>query len=291
MIAKSGYWRHTERGTMRGQLLDSSLRWAARPNGADSPEIGRSQSGPIVVENPAGAGPFVIVCDHASNRIPDDCKKFGFDPEALKTHIAWDPGALGVARHLMRSLDAPLIWPDVSRLVIDCNRPPHSATLIVTESEGRPVPANRGLSDDERARRLSQIHAPYHDAIDACLDQRANRGITVVAIHSFTPVYRGTARPWHIGILFDDDRRVADRLLGGLQNDPDLTVGANEPYSPADEVYYTVARHARPRSLPATMIEIRNDEIGDEAGERRWADRLTPLLAPTPAPTRFESCI
>lgn len=245
----------------------------------------------VVVENPDAAGQFVVVCDHASNRIPDDYKRFGFDPEALKTHIAWDRGALGVARHLMRSLDAPLIWPDVSRLVIDCNRPPDSATLIVTESEGRPVPANHGLSDDERCRRLAYIHAAYHDAIDACLNERADQEITIVAIHSFTPIYLGKSRPWQIGIVFADDRRVADRLLQGLKGDSNLTVGANEPYSPADEVYYTVARHARPRGLPAAMIEIRNDEIGDEAGEQRWADRLTSLFAKAPASVRFESCM
>ncbi|MGK2923051.1 MAG: N-formylglutamate amidohydrolase [Methyloceanibacter sp.] len=243
------------------------------------------------MENPDAAGQFVVVCDHASNRIPDDYKRFGFDPEALKTHIAWDRGALGVARHLMRSLDAPLIWPDVSRLVIDCNRPPDSATLIVTESEGRPVPANHGLSDDERCRRLAYIHAAYHDAIDACLNERADQEITIVAIHSFTPIYLGKSRPWQIGIVFADDRRVADRLLQGLKGDSNLTVGANEPYSPADEVYYTVARHARPRGLPAAMIEIRNDEIGDEAGEQRWADRLTSLFAKAPASVRFESCM
>ncbi len=245
----------------------------------------------VVVENPGGAGQFVVVCDHASNRIPDDYKTFGFDPEALKTHIAWDPGALGVARHLMRSLDAPLIWPDVSRLVIDCNRPPDSATLIVTESEGRPVPANQGLSDDERRRRLAYVHGSYHDAIDACLTERADQEIIIVAIHSFTPIYLGELRPWQVGIVFDDDRRVADRLLEGLKGDAKLTVGANEPYSPADEVYYTVARHARPRGLPAAMIEIRNDEIGDEEGAQRWAERLTSLLAKAPDSIRFESCM
>ncbi|HUU24655.1 MAG TPA: N-formylglutamate amidohydrolase [Methyloceanibacter sp.] len=233
----------------------------------------------------------MIVCDHASNHIPYDYKQFGFDRTALKTHIAWDPGALGVARHLMRSLDAPLIWPDVSRLVIDCNRPPDSGTLIVTESEGRPLRANHGLSNDERARRLAYIHMAYHDAIDACLNERADREIAIVAIHSFTPVYLGKPRPWQIGIVFDDERRLADRLLNGLQSDSNLTVGVNEPYAPADEVYYTVARHARPRGLPAAMIEIRNDEIGDETRERRWADRLTSILAEEPAISRFESCM
>ena len=100
----------------------------------------------------------------------------------------------------------------------------------------------------------------------------------LIAIHSYTPVFLGKARPWQVGIVFDDDRRLADHLISGLETDPALTVGINEPYSPADNVYYTVARHARPRNLPAAMIEIRNDEIGEEAGQRRWAARLAALL-------------
>ena len=127
-------------------------------------DSGRS---PVVAENPEGTGPFVIVCDHASNRIPEDYKSFGFADDALATHIAWDPGALAVARRLSAALDAPLLWPDVSRLVIDCNRAPDASSLIVTESEGRKVEANRALSEAERARRLDRIHTPYHAAIDA----------------------------------------------------------------------------------------------------------------------------
>lgn len=235
---------------------------------------------PVVVENPDGVGPAVIVCDHASNRIPDDCRQFGFAEDALQTHIAWDPGALAAARLLSADLDAPLIWPDVSRLVIDCNRAADVASLIVTESEGRPVAANVGLSASERARRLDTIHGAYHAVIEACLAQRRALHLPtmLIAIHSYTPVFLGKARPWQVGIVFDDDRRLADHLISGLEADPELTVGINEPYSPADNVYYTVARHARPRDLPAAMIEIRNDEIGDEAGQRDWADRLAKIL-------------
>ena len=245
---------------------------------------------PVVVENPEGAGPLVIVCDHASNRMPEDYPSFGFVEDALNTHIAWDPGALQVARRLSARSDAPLFWPDVSRLVIDCNRAPDASSLIVAESEGRKVEANRAVSDEERARRLAHIHAPYHAAIEACLDRRAvaKRPTALVAIHSFTPVYFGKARPWQVGIVFDDDRRLADLLIRGLDADPALTVGINEPYSPADQVYYTVARHSRARGLPAAMIEIRNDEIGDEAGQRSWADRVANILfAATPG--LFES--
>jgi predicted N-formylglutamate amidohydrolase len=235
---------------------------------------------PVVVENPEGVGSFVILCDHASNRIPEDCQSFGFAADALRTHIAWDPGALGLARRLSKRLDAPLIWPDVSRLVIDCNRAPDASGLIVVESEGRAVEANRGASAAERARRLDRIHRLYHDAIDACLARREAAGspTALIAIHSFTPVYFGKSRPWQIGIVFGDDRRLADLLIHKLEADPALTVGINQPYSPADQVYYTVERHAGPRGLPAAMIEIRNDEIGDEEGQRGWADRLANIL-------------
>ena len=245
-------------------------------------DLGRSL---IVAENPQGRGPFVILCDHASNRIPDAFQSFGFAEDALQTHIAWDRGALSVARILSAKLDAPLFWPDASRLIIDCNRAPDASSLIVTESEGRPVPANRVLSKEERSRRLDHIHAPYHDEIDSCLDRRRadRRPTALIAIHSFTPVYFGKARPWQVGILFDDDRRLADLLIGGFESDPALTVGVNEPYSPADGVYYTLRRHAQPQGLPSVMIEIRNDEIGDEASQRSWAEQLADILfAATP---------
>jgi predicted N-formylglutamate amidohydrolase len=234
----------------------------------------------VVVENPDGSGPFVFVCDHASNRIPEEYQSFGFAEDALQTHIAWDPGALAVARFLSAKLDAPLFWPDVSRLVIDCNRAPDASSLIVAESEGRPVRANRAVSEAERSRRLARIHTPYHAAIEACLARRQALRLptALIAIHSFTPVYLGKPRPWQIGIVFGDDRRMSDLLIRGLQTEPALSVGINEPYSPADQVYYTVARHAGPLGLPAAMIEIRNDEIGDEVGQLSWADRLAKLL-------------
>lgn len=234
----------------------------------------------IVVENPEGSGPFAILCDHASNRIPQQFDSSAFDPAMLDLHIAWDPGALGVARHVSAALDAPLIWPDASRLLIDCNRALDATSLIVVETERGPIPANRGLSAEHRERRVTQIHAPYHATIDACLDRRAAaaRPTALVAVHSFTPVFFGQRRPWQIGIVFGEDRRLADLLIRDLQSDPALAVGINEPYSPADQVYYTVERHAGRGHLPAAMIEIRNDEIADEDGQRAWANRLANIL-------------
>jgi predicted N-formylglutamate amidohydrolase len=174
----------------------------------------------------------------------------------------------------------------VSRLIIDCNRPPDSASLIVVESEDRPVRANRNLRPEERLRRLESIHKPYHAAIDACLARRrdARFATALIAVHSFAPVYFGKVRPWQIGIVVGEDRRLSDLLLSKLRSDAKLTVGHNEPYSPADQVYYTIARHAGAHGVPATMIEIRNDEIADEAGRQRRADRLADiLLAAVPA--------
>ena len=190
---------------------------------------------PVVVENPDGAGAFVIVCDHASRRVPAEYGSLGVAPEILDTHIAWDPGALGVARRMSADLDAPLLWPDMSRLVIDCNRDPSAPDLIVTEGEGQPVPANRDVDAAERTRRLETIHAPYHAAIDACVAARLSAGLptSLIAIHSFTPVLHGRSRPWQIGIVFDSDQRLSAPVIRQLANDPALTVGINEPYAPA----------------------------------------------------------
>jgi predicted N-formylglutamate amidohydrolase len=235
---------------------------------------------PVVVENPDGTGPFVIVCDHASAHIPDRYRSLGLPEDALETHIAWDPGGLALARHLSHRLDAPLLWPDISRLVIDCNRSPDAPDLIVATSEGRPIPGNQAITDAERRSRLATYHAPYHAAIDGCLERRSAGGLTsaLVAVHSFTRTYLGESRPWEISVVFDDDRRVADMVLDALKRDPALTVGANQPYSPADRVYYTVNRHARPRGLPGVMIETRNDQIADQFGQRSWGERLAAIF-------------
>jgi len=235
--------------------------------------------GPEVIENPDGAGAFVIVCDHASNTVPP-AYDLGLPPGAINSHIAWDPGALPVARDLSERLDAPLLWPDISRLVIDCNRSAAAPDLVATEGEGQPVPGNRGLPDGEREKRLATIHAPYHAAIDATVDRRVAAGLatSLIAIHSFTQTWHGAPRPWQIGIVFDDDQRLSAPLIEMLAADPALTVGINEPYSPADRVYYTMARHGSERGLPAVMIEIRNDLIADEPGQREWAERLAGIF-------------
>ncbi len=235
---------------------------------------------PVAVENGAATGPFVILCDHAAKAIPPEYGSLGLGPEEREAHIAWDPGALAVSRHLARMLDAALVHCSVSRLVIDCNRSLDAPDLIAATSETTTIPGNVGLPDAERRRRIASVHAPYHAAVEKLIDARldAGRATSLVAVHSFTPVYRGVRRPWEIGIVFDRNRRLADPLIEGLKAEG-LVVGVNEPYSPADRVYYTLTRHAESRGLAAAMIEIRNDLIRTDDQAKAWGARLAALIA------------
>ncbi len=235
---------------------------------------------PVVLENTSGKSDFVILCDHASNRIPLPLLDLGLPGDALKAHIAWDPGALGVSKALSRMLDATLIYPTISRLVADCNRMLDAPDLVPEVSEATVIPGNAGLDDEARDRRVRMVHEPYHEMIDAVLEERSGQGRAsiLVAIHSYTPVYKGVARPWEIGILSDLDRRLADAMLADLRRDESLTVGDNEPYAPGDGVYFTLTRHGEARGLPCVMVEIRNDEIADPKAEEAWARRLATTL-------------
>lgn len=232
------------------------------------------------ITNRDGRSPVVLVCDHASNYIPEEFGALGLGAADLDRHIAWDPGALPVCRQIAATLDATLIESCVSRLVIDCNRPLDAPDLIPAVSETTVVPGNARVSPEGRARRIALAYAPYHAAIEEVVSDRLRQGreTSVVAIHSFTPVYKGAARPWHIGIVHDDDERMARPLIAALKAVGGIEVGINQPYSPADRVYFTLERHARSRGLPCVMIEIRNDEIAHEAGQRLWAERLAAFL-------------
>jgi predicted N-formylglutamate amidohydrolase len=238
----------------------------------------------VAVENATGTGAFVIVCDHASNRFPPEYGSLGLNPAEREAHIAWDPGALAISRHLSKLLDAPLVFSTVSRLVIDCNRDPAAPDSIVEKSvvSGIAIPGNRALQAEERRRRIAAVHAPYHAAIDELIDRRlaARVPTAVIAVHSFTPVLAGIERPWEASIIFDRHRALADTLIEGLSADG-FNVGVNEPYSPADRVYYTLSRHAEARGLACAMIEIRNDLVRSEREEREWAEKIAACLAGT----------
>lgn len=242
---------------------------------------GAVDDGAVRVVNPAGGSPFLLVCDHASNWLPAAYGTLGLPQEDMLRHIAWDPGALPVAEEMSARLDATLVAAGVSRLAIDCNRPLDAPDLIPPVSETTVIEANAGLSEAERAARIALSWQPFHETIEKIVEQRAaaGRSTFIVSIHSFTPVYKGVGRPWEIGILHDDDERLSAPLTEALTALGRYTVGDNQPYSPADRVYFTLERHARSRGLPCVMIEIRNDEIADPAGQHRWAELLARHLA------------
>ncbi|HLV82779.1 MAG TPA: N-formylglutamate amidohydrolase [Devosia sp.] len=241
----------------------------------------REEQKPVLVTNAQGPSPFVIVCDHASNRIPARYGDLGLTMTERASHIAWDPGALSVSRALGDLLDAPLVQSTVSRLVIDCNRDVDAPELIWTLSEATRIPANEALSPEERQYRIEHYHRPYHDAIEALLDDRRHAGqeSILICMHSFTPIYHGVARPWPIGLIHGVDTRFTQALRDALAaEDPALNIGWNEPYAALNGVTLTLERHGDGRGLDATMIELRNDEILEPAGVTLWSSRLARCL-------------
>jgi predicted N-formylglutamate amidohydrolase len=225
--------------------------------------------------------PFLLVCDHAGNRVPRRLGTLGVPDGERQRHIAWDIGAAGVVRRMAGPLGAFAILQTYSRLVIDCNRPPAVESAIPTVSEDTAIPGNLDLSTRDRARRLAEIFQPYHDRIAAELDRRQAARIptVLVAMHSFTPVYRAVARPWHVGLLYNRDDRLARPMMDLLNREGGLVVGDNQPYAVSDESDYTIPVHAERRGLPYGEIEIRQDLIADETGQAVWAERIARLLA------------
>lgn len=214
---------------------------------------------------------MLLVCDHASNRIPTILGDLGLSPQQLADHISWDPGAAQVARALSIQLDAPLILSGYSRLVIDCNRPLHSAQLIAENSAGIPIPGNHVLSEAQSIQRIRELFVPYHQAIDQLLDLRRQQLTALLSVHSFTPVLHGLKRPWHIGIAYRKDNRLAQPLFNSLRRRFELNVGYNQPYRIDDESDYTIPVHAEERSLPGAMVEIRQDRIASDDDIAYWS--------------------
>jgi predicted N-formylglutamate amidohydrolase len=259
----------------------------------DAVRLGEHPS--VAVVNATGKSPIVLVCDHASNRIPAEYGDLGLSPRQRLMHIAWDPGALGVAHELSALLDAPLIHSTVCRLVIDCNRDEDAVDLVPVVSERTEIVANIGISEAERRKRIADYHAPFHQAIEAVLDERKAASVeTILAtVHSFTPTYKDVWRPWEIGLIHGTDPTFTEALRDALiADDPSLNVGWNEPYSALNGVTYTLETHGDGRGLDATMMEIRHDEILEPEGVSLWAARLARCLerargafAPTPART------
>lgn len=233
---------------------------------------------PVEVVHPGGASRVLLVCDHASNRIPEALGTLGLAPGEIDTHIGWDIGAAAVARHLSRLLDATLVLSGYSRLVIDCNRPPAVAGSVPEVSGGIPIPANVGLPPEEREARRQTFFQPYHSTIESILEERARhprrQSPVLLSIHSFTPELFGQKRPWPISLLYGKDTRLAHAFLAFLRRDPTLLVGDNEPYRVTADTDFTIPTHGEARDILHTAFEIRQNGVADPAGQRAWAERI-----------------
>ncbi len=244
------------------------------------------ETGFVPVETVAGrldAG-VLIVCDHASNALPPGYGALGLPAAALERHIAWDIGAAALTRALAKRLEAPAVLSTFSRLLIDPNRGADDPTLVMRYSDGAVVPGNARADAAEIALRRERYWAPYRETITATVEAMLATGEppAVVAVHSFTPVWRGAQRRWKVGVLWDLDDRLPGPLLRALAAEPDLHVdgiGDNEPYD-GGLAGDTIDAVATARGLANALIEVRQDLIADDAGAEAWADRLARLLAP-----------
>ena len=235
---------------------------------------------PVLEENADSTSPFFLTCDHHGRLIPRALGDLGVPASELTRHIAWDIGIAGVATMLAKDMGGHLIAQRYSRLVIDCNRPFTSPGSIPLISEATEIPGNGGLTSDQVDARRRAIFMPYHARIAQALDARKAKGLPtiLVSLHSFTPVYAGIARPWHIGTLYHRHTQLPSMLRDALRSEGDLVVGDNEPYAVDDTTDYTIPVHAEKRGLVNTGIEIRQDLIADPSGQQQWAERLARIF-------------
>ena len=242
--------------------------------------LGPGDPPPFSVANENGTAPLLLLCDHASKAIPSALCDLGITAEELSRHIGWDIGGLDAAIELSRVLDAPLVASGYSRLVIDCNRWPGGEGSTPEVSDDTPVPANKGLTKADVDARAEACFWPYHREVDRHLDRMTANGATValLVMHSFTPQMNGFKRPWHVGVLWNDDARLPEPLLAELRRDTGLIVGDNEPYSARASYEYTLNAHARTRKLPHCSLEVRQDLIATPDNARAWGKRLASAI-------------
>lgn len=236
---------------------------------------------PVVqIINESAVGPFVFVCEHASNRIPAAYNHVGISQGAQTSHAGWDIGAKELSVALSNKLASPLVSSTVSRLIYDCNRAPDSDTAIVQQSETETIPGNHNLSQEQRSQRVADVYQPFTKALSGLLDRRIAKNIDtcLVTVHSFTPVFHGQIRTVELGVLHDNDRRLADLILAVATKHTTLDVKRNQPYGPTDDVTHTLQKHAMPRDILNVMLEIKNDLLLESASIEKIGDELCSML-------------
>lgn len=246
------------------------------------PLLGPHDPPAVIVENPDGGAPVLVVCDHASNVIPASLHGLGLTERELHLHIAFDIGAADLARCLAQHLDAPAVFSGYSRLVIDCNRQIGHESSIVTMSDSIEIPGNIDLDTDQVMQRREEIFWSYHQKIGAGIAGFAARGIkpAILSVHSFTKVFAGEERPWQVGVLWDRDSRISAPFIEALKLRGDLEVGDNLPYSGRQHFGYSIETHAIETGLPNVLIEVREDIVCEPDGAERMAEILTHALEP-----------
>lgn len=235
------------------------------------PPAAEESAPPFEVRAGSPAASVFITCEHAGARLPDGYDWHAADRRLVGTHWAYDLGAAELAHELADAVFAPALLARFSRLLVDLNRAEHEETLFRPRAEGAPVELNRGLCDAERERRLARYYRPYHAALDANLG--AHDAGVVFSVHSFTPLYEGSPRAMELGVLFDLEDELGERLAWHLSNAGFVTV-INEPYSGKAGLIYAADRHARAHGRRALEIEVRQDLAVDAAFRRRLVASL-----------------
>lgn len=220
---------------------------------------------PVEIINPYGTSPIVLICEHATNRVPAQLNNLGLTDEQLAAHIAWDPGARELALGLSKAFDAPLVAARFSRLVYDCNRPPEASSTMPHKTEHCDVSGNRDLSEFDRQMRTDEIYHPFHAAVSDVLRFKRKNGIDpiMVTVHSFTPVFNGEKRAIEIGFLHGEDDRLCRALEYHASYGTKYSIRLNEPYAPVDGVLHTIDKHLADGAFRYAMIEVRNDLLTD----------------------------
>jgi predicted N-formylglutamate amidohydrolase len=275
----AGIFRAKNKAGVKCQPLDQR-NWPQMNETSDS-LLATDEPPPFTVDNENGTSPLLIVADHAGKHFPRRLAQLGLSNTECERHIALDIGVGAVCRLIGKALNAVVVRQNYSRLIIDCNRTPGSGTSILELSESTRVPGNIGLSERHKLARVREIFQPYHDRIATELDRRRDvaHPPALISVHSFTPVFKTVARPWHVGVLYNRDPRFAQTLMELLHREEGLVVGDNEPYSVTDASDYTIPVHGERRDLHHVALEIRQDLIADEAGQRMWAALFARLFS------------
>jgi predicted N-formylglutamate amidohydrolase len=238
-------------------------------------------SAPFHVQ-PGARSAHLVVCDHASNAVPDSYAALGLSAHELERHIAWDVGARGVSQALARKFECTAILGGSSRLLIDLNRDIDDATSISAEVDNTFVPGNRMVSDEERVARVRNFYTPYHARIESFLDELLARRVrpTLISVHSFTPKFGSIERPWQIAVLWKKSREPVVPLIDWF-SDLGYRVGENKPYDARIFGGHTLEQHALRRNLPHVLFELRNDEIATQEKQMEWGERLHRAIVET----------